>query len=268
MGSFFHTVSYKPIYNVLISIYNVLPLHDLGIAIIMTTLILRVFLIPLYKKQIDSQKKMQEIQPKIKELNQKYKNDKERQARETMELYKKTGTNPFGGCLPTIIQMFFFFAIYRVIFNISQNGMSASPQDLYAFVSNPGQINHYFLGIIDLSTPVPLKDLLSSNFVSVFGSNFFHILLAFLTGLAQYFQTKMLMAKISSKKTPEATTDKGGQPDFSQVLNSQMLFLLPGLAFFFGINFPAGLSIYWLTGTLFMIGQQIYAQKQKAASAN
>ena len=128
---------------------------------------------------------MQELQPKIKEIQQKHKDDKEKQTKALMEFYKENKTNPFSGCLPLIIQLFFLIAIYRVIINISQAGFVVNPGDLYAFVADPGAINHIFLHFMDLTKP---------NYV-----------LAFLSAIAQYYQTKMLFQNSPSQASPRET---------------------------------------------------------------
>ena len=89
MSFLFNEFIYRPIYNLLVFIYNVIPFGDFGLAIIILTLIIRFIIIPLSRKQIESQKKIQELQPKIKEIQEKYKNDKEKQSRALMEFYKK-----------------------------------------------------------------------------------------------------------------------------------------------------------------------------------
>lgn len=236
----FDILIYQPLYNTLIFFYNVIPGHDFGIAVILTTLALKSLLIPLSKKQIESQKKMQELQPKIKELQQKHKNDKEKQTKAIMEFYKENKTNPFSGCLPLIIQLFFLIAIYRVIINISEAGFMINPSDLYAFIADPGAINHIFLGFMDLTKP---------NYV-----------LAFLSAIAQYYQTKMLFQKQNTAKPNE---DAKAEPDFTAIMNKQMLYLGPGLTFFIGATFPAALALYWFFSTLFMIFQQMVIFKPK-----
>ena len=237
----FDALIYYPLYNVLIFFYNVIPGQDFGIAIILTTLALKSLLIPLSKKQIESQKKMQELQPEMKAIQQKHKNDKEKQTKALMEFYKEHKTNPFSGCLPLIIQLVFLIAIYRVIINISGAGFVASPGDLYAFVADPGAINHTFLHFMDLTKP---------NYV-----------LAFLSAIAQYYQTKMLF---QSQKTDKIEPAPSSEPDFASLMNKQMLYLGPGLTFFIGVTFPAALALYWLFSTLFMIFQQMIIFKPKA----
>lgn len=260
MNSIFHTIVYDPLYNILIGLYDSISFGDFGVAIILTTILLKFFLIPLSKKQIESQKSLQELQPKIKELQIKHKDDKEKQARELMALYKKEKVNPFGGCLPLIIQLIFFIAIYRVLIDISGNNFSVSGELLYSFIPNPGQVETSFLGLVDLTQP--------------------SIFLAIITAIAQYIQMKMMMQKrenektealkeggkkASQKKEELSLEKKGDSPsmqDFSETMNKQMLYLFPGITLFVGLTFGAGLILYWLTSTLFMIAQQWYIMKR------
>lgn len=239
MLALFHTIIYQPLYNTLIFLYNIVPGKDFGIAIILLTILLRTILIPLYKKQIESQKKMQELQPKIKALQERTKNDKEQQTKQMMELYKEHKTNPFSGCLPLIVQMIFLIAIYQVLIKISSNGLEVDPTQLYSFVANPGKINQLFISLVDLTKP--------------------SIVIAVLAAAAQYFQTKMLM---KTQPQPQKTEDDG-KPDIAQMMSKQMLYLGPFLTLFIGIKFPAGLSLYWLAGTLFMLVQQIMIEKKQ-----
>lgn len=250
MGAIFTSFIYQPLYNLLIFVYNVFPLGDFGVSIIIVTVLIKFLLVPLSKKQIESQKKMQELQPKIKALQEKHKGDKEKQSRALMEFYKENKTNPFSGCLPMIAQLVFLIAIYRVLFNISNAGLTVNAADLYSFVANPGQINKMFFGLIDLSSTINIGHLAAKDIPQ--------ISLIVLAALSQYIQTKMLMAG-----QPVKPSLKGEQPDFSQIMSKQMLYLGPLLTLFIGIKFPAGLALYWLVSTVFMIGQQYYLTKEK-----
>lgn len=242
MSYFFHTVIYQPIYNLLIFLYDVFPWKDFGIAIILATVLVKFVLLSFSRKQIESQKRMQELQPKIKETQEKYKNDKERQAKEMMNLYKEHKVNPFSGCLPLIVQMVIFIAIYRVIINISHGGFVANLSDLYPFMRDPGAIRHVFLGLVDLAKP---------NYV-----------LAVLSAGAQYYQMKMMMAAQAKNRT--VVPKKEGEPDFATMMNKQMTVLAPAMAFFVGATFPAALALYWITSTVFMILQQRVILKTQA----
>lgn len=240
MGDIFHSFIYQPVYNVLVFFYNVVPGHDFGVAIILTTLFIKTLFIPLSKKQIESQKKMQELQPKLKELQKKHKDNKEEQTKAIMELYRVNKANPFSGCLPLIVQLIVLIAIYRVIINISQAGFTITASDLYAFIADPGSVKHLFLNFVDLTKP---------NYV-----------LAFFSAAAQYYQTKMLF---QSQKKKDVEKEASEEPDFAAIMNKQMLYLGPGITFFIGATFPAALALYWLFSTLFMIFQQMVIFKPK-----
>lgn len=242
MSLLLNEIIYKPIYNLLIFIYTALPWPDFGLAIIILTILTKFLLIPLSRKQIESQKRMNELQPKIKEIQSKFKNDKQKQSQALMQLYKDAKTNPFSGCLPLVAQLVFLIAIYRVLINISQAGLSVDGAGLYPFIHNPGKINHLFLGIIDLSSVI--------NFNQFTIREIPQLLLILFAAVAQYFQSKMMMVKKSPEIKERSTND------FAQAMSQQMLFLGPLLTLFIGLKFPAGLALYWLVSTIFMIAQQ------------
>ncbi|HPN54677.1 MAG TPA: YidC/Oxa1 family membrane protein insertase [Candidatus Moranbacteria bacterium] len=239
MLDFFHVTIYQPLYNILVFLYNVVPGKDFGVSIILLTIFLRIALIPIYKKQLESQKKIQELQPKIKELQEKVK-DKEQQTRQMMELYKEHKTNPFSGCFPLVVQMVILITIYQVLLKISGNGgsLNIDASELYSFVANPGTINPYFLSVVDLTKP--------------------NMFIAVLAAIAQYFQTKMMM---KNQPQPEKKNDNG-KPDLTQMMSKQMMYLGPLMLLIFGFKLQAGLPLYWLAGTIFMIFQQLHLEKK------
>lgn len=242
MAEIFNAAIYQPLYNLLILLYNVIPGQDFGIAIIATTIFLKILLIPVSKKQIESQKKLQELQPKIKEIQNKYKDNKEKQTKELMAFYKENKANPLSGCLPLIVQLIFLIAIYRILINISMAGLIVDADNLYSFVADPGKVNDMFIGLVNLTRP--------------------NAVLAVLAAIAQYFQTKMIMKK--NKKEGKNKNEKtSGKPDFASMMSKQMLYLGPVLTLFIGLKFAAGLALYWLISTLFMIVQQIYITKNQ-----
>ncbi|MBU1137320.1 YidC/Oxa1 family membrane protein insertase [Patescibacteria group bacterium] len=224
--SVFNQVLYFPLLNILILIYNFLPLKDLGIAIIILTVLIRFILYPLSKKSIQSQQAINKLQPKIKEIQKKYPK-KEEQARETMLLYQKYKINPVAGCLPILIQLPVLIALFRV-FSI---GLNLSQLDyLYSFVYRPEIINFMFLGILDLSRR--------------------SIVLSVLAGFLQFIQSKMILPKKSSSQS------SGGKMDFSSIMNQQMIYFMPIFTIFIALNLPAALPLYWIVITLFGIIQQ------------
>lgn len=237
MIEFYNTILYQPIFNALVFLYDILPGNDVGLAIILLTVAIKLILFPLSLQSIKSQKALQELQPKIEELKKQYKDRKEEMAKATMELYKKEKVNPFSSCLPLLIQFPFLIAVYQVF----RSGLNSQNFDiLYSFVNNPGSINSLSVGFIDLAVP--------------------SLGLAVLAGLSQFVQTKMLMAK----RPPAALRKKEGakDEDMSAVMNKQMTYFMPLITVFIGASLPGGLTLYWLVTTLLTIAQQhIFVKK-------
>lgn len=223
----YNTFIYQPIFNFLIWLYNIIPGHDIGLAIIVLTLVIRFLLVPLTLKQIKSQKALQDLQPKMEEIKRKYKDDRERQSKELMKFYQENKINPFASCLPLIIQLPILFALYRAFMaGLSAEGLEV----LYPYVSKPETINPMFLGLVDLSQR--------------------NLTLAILAGAAQFIQSKMLMPKKKAKDT-------------AAMMSKQMTYFMPVLTVFIAMSLPAGLALYWLVTTLFAIGQQYIIMKKK-----
>ena len=110
----FYEVLYQPMVNILMFFYSIVG--DFGIAIILLTILIKILLYPLTKKQATSQHKMKKLQPKLKELKEKYPDNKEEQSRAMFKLYKDEGVNPVGGCLPLLIQLPILIALYRTFY--------------------------------------------------------------------------------------------------------------------------------------------------------
>lgn len=224
----FNIFLYRPLFNVLVFLYEYLPGYDFGVAVIVLTIIIRFLLYPLMTQSIKSQKLLSDLQPKIQEIQSKYKNEKERQGQAMMELYKKEKINPFGGCLPLLIQLPILIALYQVFWK----GLRPEQlNNLYSFVHSPGQIDPFFLGIINLGEA--------------------SIVLAFLAGITQFFQTKMM-----TPKTKKAQQGGDQMAKFSDMMQKQMLYLMPIFTVFILWKLPAALAVYWIITALFSIAQQ------------
>lgn len=235
MSAIFHVIFYQPILNLLVFLYNIIPGHDIGLAIIVMTVIIKLALLPLSKQAIRSQKSLQNLQPKINELKKKYANNKEEQGRAMMQLYKQEKVNPFSSCLPLLIQLPFFWAVFRVF----SDGLSGKSLDLvYSFISRPEFINPVSLGLVNLSKP--------------------NVVLAVLAGAAQFWQAKMMIIK-----RPEVRGNGAKDEDMMAIMNKQMLYFMPILTVVIGVTFPGGLALYWLVTTLLTALQQLYLLKQK-----
>lgn len=235
MSALFHAFIYDPLYNALIFFYDNVPGTDFGVAIILTTILIKGLFYGLSRKQIESQKKMQDIQPKIKALQEQYRDDKEKQTKAILECYKENKVNPFAGCLPLLVQLVFFIAFYRVILSFTNGGFQVDGSNLYRFLPNPGTIDPLAFGFLNLVKAAPW--------------------LGALAAIAQYFQTKMILPH--STPAPRKEGEKADlAQDMTQMMGKQMLYLGPALIFFFSFQFPAALSLYWLVSTLISWWQQ------------
>jgi len=236
MPELFHIICYQPIYNLLIFLYNTIPGNNLGVAIILLTIIIKLLLNPFSSQAIKSQKALQNLQPKIEEIKQKYKDQKEKMGQAMMELYKQEKINPFSSCLPLLIQFPFLIAIFHVF----QSGFnSVNHELLYSFISSPEKINPFFLGI-NLSNP--------------------NVILAVLAGGVQFWQTKMMTT--TQPPVQVAKLKEAKDESMTAIMNKQMLYFMPILTVWIGITLPAGLTLYWFILTLFMIVQQYYFFKK------
>ncbi|MEK7537045.1 MAG: YidC/Oxa1 family membrane protein insertase [Patescibacteria group bacterium] len=233
MSGLFNTVLYAPFFNLLVFLYNTVAFNDFGIAIILLTLIIRLLLSPLSVKTIKSQKALAELQPKIKEVQEKFKNDAQKQTQEVMGLYRRHKVNPFSGCFPLLIQLPILIALYRVsVAGFEENSLSV----LYDFIKNPDFLNSTSLGFINLTKR--------------------NILLSVIAGAVQFWQTKM---SSSFSKSSAAPRDQTANP--LGAINHQMLYFFPIITIIISMSFPAGLPLYWITTTLFSIIEQAYINK-------
>lgn len=238
MNGLFITLCYQPVLNLLVFLYN--TFGDLGISIVMITLLIKLVLWPLSRKSIKSQKSLQDLQPKIDELKIKLKDDKQAMSLALMQLYKENKVNPFSSCLPLIIQLPFLIAIFRVF----KDGFAQNHLDLlYPFIYNPEIINNISFGFFDLGKR--------------------SIVLAVLAGLAQFWQTRMLQAK-----KPEVKTEGAKDENMLAMMNKQMLYVMPVITVIMGFSFPAGLTLYWFLTTFFTVIQQLIVFKGNKKTEN
>lgn len=229
MQELFTTIFYQPLLNVLIWIYNILPNHDLGLSIIILTILVKALLFPLSWKQLESQKQLQDIQPKIEALKAQYKDDKQGLAQAQMKFFQEEKINPLSSCLPLLVQLPFLIALFYVFTNGLKDDGYANL--LYPFIQNPGTLNHIFLGLFSLSQ--------SQN-----------IILAVITAGVQFWQSKLMIAK----RPPKVAGAK--DEDMAAVMSSQMMYFMPIITGVMTYQFPSGLGLYWFFQTVLAIGQQ------------
>lgn len=229
ISHYFRDILVYPLINVLVFFYHYIP--DVGIVIILLTVIIRLILLPSFHKSLKHQRMLQALQPKIEEIKKKYKDDREAEMKATMELYKEHEVNPLSSCLPLLLQFPVLIALYQVFIQ-SLNGKPL--QGLYHFIPNPGALNPLFLHWLDLSHK--------------------NLYMAAIAALLQYALGMMQQPK----QTLDAT---------ARMMRAQVLYMFPLLTFAIGWRVPAGLILYWIVTTLFGIGQQYYILRKEASQA-
>lgn len=232
----FHTIVYDPIYNALVYFVDIVPGHDVGIAVIIVTIIVRIILFPLSRKAIKAQLDMKRIAPEIEEVKKKFKDKPEEQGRAIFALYKERGVSPFSGLFLLLVQLPILLGLYFVF---AQGGLpSINAELLYSFVPAPQDVNMEFLGLIDMA-----------------GKS---LLLALLAGISQLVYTRLSMGPRGSVVAAEASFSA----DMARTFDMQARYVLPvmvaGIAYFIAAAAP----LYWITSNLFMIGQELLSGRR------
>ncbi|MGW7542924.1 membrane protein insertase YidC [Streptomyces sp. NPDC054770] len=215
-----------------------------GLSIVSLVILIRICLIPLFVKQIKATRAMQTLQPEMKKIQERYKNDKQRQSEEMMKLYKESGTNPLSSCLPILAQSPFFFALYHVL-----NGIATG--------STIGVINESLLASARkahiFGAPLAAKFTDSSSKVEALGATLTDVrvvtaIMIVLMSASQFYTQRQLMTKNvdTTVKTPFMQQQK------------MLMYVFPVMFAIFGINFPVGVLVYWLTTNVWTMGQQMY----------
>lgn len=241
MSDLFHLILYNPLFNALIGLYHIFPIKDLGVAIILLTLLIKILLYGPTQSSIKSQKSMSDIQPKLDDLKKKYKDNKEELGRQLMKFYRENKVNPLSSCLPLLIQLPILIALYQVFFA----GLSTNPD---TGLLNPNQVSNLYNGLQTIYDHTPIQTTFL-GFVDLAKKG--NIPLALLAGASQYFQSRMM-----TRKRPKIHTKGSADEDLTARMNQQMMNILPIMTVIFGYQFPAGLTLYWFVSTLFMILQQ------------
>lgn len=246
----FQTFLINPIFNLLIVFYKLLAAvglpGSLGFAIILLTVLIRLILWPLTAAQLKSAKKMAALKPHLDRIKSEHGHDKIRHQQEVQKLYKEQGVNPLAGCLPLILQIPVFIALYNVLLNIVQF-------DKADFLSTVN--NHLYTPALYLDK-IPNTSFLGFNLASKPDhwqqAGPFLLIIPVITGALQLIQSKMMAPAAAPKKTENG---QGMQDSMAQV-QGQMTYLMPAMIAFFSYGFPVGLSLYWNTFTIIGIIQQ------------
>lgn len=227
MTSLFYTILTQPLWNALILLYETAAFRDLGVAIVLLTVVVRLVLVPLVAKSMRQQVLMARLKPHIDELGRKHKGDKERHARELMQLYREHGVSPFGGLFAMLIQLPVLFALYRIFLS----GFNGAAIALYWFVPDPGMISTISLGLLDIQKS--------------------SIVVVVIAAALQYFQGRQ-MTKLGSASGAGAGAQR------------IMVWIGPALTLIILTSLPSAVALYWAATTLFGMAQQAYITRSLA----
>lgn len=234
------TLFYQPLFNLLFGFVAILPGENLGLAIIALTILVRLLLLPSSAAATKSQRELMALQPKIDEIRSTYKDQPEEMNQRLVAVYQEHKVNPFGSCLPLLIQLPVLLVLYRVFLS----GVHADHLNLlYSFVPAPTAIDTTLFGV-DLQHP--------------------NLYFGLVAGGLQFIQTWQLMQRQQQKqdqrKLPrdEKPPLKADAAKSAETLTSRMTYAMPLLTVFIALSLPSALAIYWSVTTVFGILQQWY----------
>ncbi len=264
----FTTLIVQPIFNLLVLIYAIIPGHNFGLAIILFTIVVRLLMWPLVKKQLHHAKAMRELQPELKRIKKEAKGDRQKESVMVMELYKEKEINPFASIGLLIVQIPILIALYSGIRKIVQD-----PNSIITF-SYP--ILHNLSWMKQLSSNIHLFDSTLFGVVDLTkaalnkGEPIYWPAMALVAGsaVAQYFQSKQLLPNNKDSKSLREILSSAGQgkktdqTEVNAAVGRSTLVLVPGMIFILTVNLPSALSLYWLTSGLMAIWQQSRILKQ------
>lgn len=257
----FTTFVVQPIFNLLVLIYAIIPWHSFGVSIIIFTIVIRILLWPLLRKQLHQTKVMRKLQPELKKIKAETKGDRRREQERMLELYREKGINPFGTLPILIVQFIVLIGLYLGLQRVIQN-----PENLYTFaypwLQNLGQVgdireniklfDNTLFGVVDLGRAA----------IGKAGFYFPAFLLVVGSAVTQYFASKQLIPQSDDNRglraiMKDASEGKpADQAEVSAAVSRTMIYLIPVFIFVFTLGFPSALSLYWFVSGLVALWQQ------------
>jgi len=236
ISGFFNAVIHDPLYNTLVFLIGNVPYFDVGIAVIILTLLVKLLLFPLAKKAIHTQVALKKITPQLEDVKKKYKDNQQEQVKKTLEIYKENDIHPLSGILTLLIQLPVILGLYWMFLKGGLPVIDA--ESLYSFISVPEMVNMNFIGIVDMG-----------------GRS---VVLALLAGLTQFIHAQIAI------KPPETKTKPGEslKDDLARSMNLQMRYVLPIFVGVIAYFISAAIALYWTTSNLFTIGQELFVRKR------
>ena len=230
IGSLFHQIVYRPLYNGLVYLVDVVPTHDMGVAVIILTIVVRFILFPLSRRAVAAQMAMKKVAPEVDKLKEKYKDKPEEQSKAIFALYRERNIHPFAGLGLVLVQLPILLGLYWVF---ARGGLPVVEGALlYPFVHIPTAVNMEFLGLVNMQSH--------------------SVILAILAGVSQLIYTRLSMGP-SEKSSPVEASLSG---DMARSFEIQARYVLPVMVAVIGFYLASAAPLYWTTSNLFMIAQE------------
>lgn len=257
--NFFDLILIQPIFNILVVIYGLVPGQDFGVALIIFTIIVRLLMWPLVKKQLHQTKKMRQLQPELAKIKQRTKGNRQLESKLMMELYKERDVNPFSSIGTLLLQLPIFIALFAVVRLITEHHENIAKYT-YDFLEGipgvrdaiSGHLNATFLGIVDLT----------KHATGPQGIYWPLFILAIAAAVIQFFQSKMLLPqpkdkrKLSDMLKDQAAGKQVDQAEMSAAMTGKMIWLFPILTFGVATYLDGALVLYLITTNAVAIFQQ------------
>lgn len=269
-NNIFDTLFLIPILNLLIGIYKLLLLTHIpgafGFALILLTIVIRLFLNPLMATQLKNTHKLAKLKPELDRINQEHKGDKQRLSQEQLKLYKDAGVNPAAGCLPLLLQMPILLALYNLFFKLLSatdftQVVAGVNKVVYAPFLTIQSLDLWFFGVNLAQKPSDWQKY-----------GVWLLSVPVITAALQYWQTRMMTPALPATTNKKLLTTNGKtennkegekkEEDIGTAMQKQMSIMMPLMIGFFAYSFPVGLALYWNAFTVFGILQQRQIAKQ------
>jgi YidC/Oxa1 family membrane protein insertase len=266
-ASIFQVLIVKPIFNLLVFIYAIIPGHNFGLALVIFTIVVRLLMWPLVKKQLHQAKAMRQLQPEIKKIKAQTKGNRQLESQMLMELYKEREISPFGSIGTLLIQFVILIGLYSGLRDVIAHP-DALFKNAYHFIANMSWIKelahniHLFdptlLGFINLAKPALGKS----------GIYWPAMIIVIASAITQYFASKQLLPDQKDSRglknilKDAGTGKKADQSEINAAVGKTTRYFIPLMIFLFTVNIPSALSLYWLVGGLIAFLQQGYVLRK------
>ena len=237
----FHTLFYEPTYNLIVLVLTFVPLHDIGAAIVIVTLIVKTILLPFNMSALRTQYMMKKVEPEMNKIKELQKKDPQAASKQMVDLYRKQKINPFSSLFAMILQIPIFIALYIVF----SKGLIDDPKSIYSFVTFPETLHTVAFGIFDVTEK--------------------NIFIALLAGISSYFLAVRQTAQMGTP-TPKDTKNKNEsfQEHFMKSMKIQLLYVLPVIIAVSAMALPSALGLYWFISNTASYGLDVYMKRKLA----